>query len=199
MPSGPGPDSEAGARRRVACSPDDPPCEGDEHDGEGTPAHHAIARRVDRRVEGGARPDPREAARLERERAVVGLGERYGVQEIAIDRWNSTAVSTALQGEGFTINQFGQGFASMAAPTKELERRVLGGEVNHGKHPVLRWMAANASARTDSADNLKPDKQTSAEKIDGIVALIMGLSRAMVHYKPLQSVYETRDMHFLIL
>lgn len=69
---------------------------------------------------------------------VVELGERFGVQEIAIDRWNSTAVNTSLQEEGFTINQFGQGFASMAAPVKELKRAILSGDFRHGANPILR-------------------------------------------------------------
>ena len=64
----------------------------------------------------------------------------------------------------------------MSAPTKEFERRLLAGELNHAGNPVLRWMANNVTVRTDPAGNLKPDKQTSADRIDGIVAAILGLS-----------------------
>lgn len=106
--------------------------------------------------------------------------ERFRVREIAIDRWNATQISTQLQEEGLTVALFGQGFASMAAPCRELERLVMGGELAHGGNAVLRWMAANCAAAQDPAGNLKPDKAKSTEKIDGIVALLMGLGRAIV-------------------
>ncbi len=106
--------------------------------------------------------------------------ERFRVREIAIDRWNATQISTQLQEEGLTVALFGQGFASMAAPCRELERLVVGAELEHGSNPVLRWMASNCSAAQDPAGNLKPDKARSTEKIDGIVAMLMALGRATV-------------------
>jgi phage terminase large subunit-like protein len=66
----------------------------------------------------------------------------------------------------------------MNFPTKKLEEIVLAGRLAHGGHPVLRWMAGNVSLETDAADNWKPSKKKSIERIDGIVALIMGLSGA---------------------
>jgi len=75
---------------------------------------------------------------------------------------------------------FGQGFASMSAPTKELERRILEGSINHGNHPVMRWMASNVTVEQDAAGNVKPSKKKSTERIDGIVASIMALGRVMV-------------------
>jgi phage terminase large subunit-like protein len=75
--------------------------------------------------------------------------------------------------------QFGQGFGSMAAPTKELLNLVLQRKIRHGNHPVLTWMADNMVVRQDPAGNVKPDKAKSTEKIDGMVALIMGLDRAL--------------------
>jgi phage terminase large subunit-like protein len=73
----------------------------------------------------------------------------------------------------------GQGFASMAAPTKELLNLTLSRKLRHGGNPVLRWMADNLVVRQDPAGNVKPDKSKSTEKIDGMVALIMGLDRAI--------------------
>jgi len=67
----------------------------------------------------------------------------------------------------------------MGAPTKELMGLVLGGKVAHGNHPVLRWMASNMVVKQDPAGNMKPDKGKARQKIDGIVAAIMGLDRAM--------------------
>ena len=70
---------------------------------------------------------------------------------------------------------FGQGYASMNAPTKRLEQLVIAGQLAHGGNPVLRWMADNVSLETDAADNWKPSKKRSRERIDGIVATIMGV------------------------
>jgi len=122
---------------------------------------------------------------------VVGLGERYGVQEIAIDRWNSTAVSTALQGEGFTINQFGQGFASMAGPVKELKRAILAGHFRHGGNPVLRMCFGNVVAEKDAAENEKFTKEKSRGRIDGAVAAAMAVGRILANETG-PSPYETQ-------
>ncbi|MFG1481221.1 terminase TerL endonuclease subunit [Xanthobacter sp. V4C-4] len=112
---------------------------------------------------------------------VVGLGERFGVQEVAIDRWNSTAVNTALQEEGFTINQFGQGFASMAAPVKELKRAILAGHFRHDGNPLLRLCFGNAVAERDAAENEKFTKEKARERgrIDGAVAAAMAIGRIL--------------------
>jgi phage terminase large subunit-like protein len=124
------------------------------------------------------------------------LAEQYELRELAIDRWNSTQLQTELGEDGITVVPFGQGFASMAAPTKELERLTLERRLAHGGHPVLRWMASNVAVKTDPAGNLKPDKSRSTEKIDGIVALVMALGRATLTTNT-QSVYETEGMMIL--
>jgi phage terminase large subunit-like protein len=110
---------------------------------------------------------------------IVELGERYNICDIAIDRWNSTQLQNQLDGDGFNVVQFGQGYASMSAPTKELERLILQGALQHSGNPVLRWMASNVSVEIDAADNMKPSKKKSTEKIDGVVAAIMAIGRAM--------------------
>jgi phage terminase large subunit-like protein len=97
---------------------------------------------------------------------------------VAIDRWNATQVAVHLQDEGLPVNLFGQGFASMAAPSKELERLFLSGQLEHGNHPVLKWMFGNATYRKDPAGNIKPDKERAAEKVDGVVAAVMALGLA---------------------
>ena len=119
------------------------------------------------------------------------LGEILQIIEIPIDRWNSTGLQTDLGGDGFTVVPFGQGFASMSSPTKELERMLLDRKLRHGGHPVLRWMASNVAVMQDPAGNLKPAKNKSTERIDGIVALIMAIGRAIAGEPELPtSVYE---------
>lgn len=124
---------------------------------------------------------------------INALGRQVEIAEIAIDRWNATQLATQLEGDGFTVVLFGQGFASMAAPTKELLRIIAAAELSHGGHPVLRWMASNLAVKQDAAGNLKPARGAPAEKIDGIVALIMALGRAIVQPE-LRSVYDTRGL-----
>ena len=112
------------------------------------------------------------------------LAEKYSIIEVAYDRTFATQLITELTDDGFTMVPFGQGFLSMAAPTEALERLVLGQLIRHGGNPVLRWMASNVCVTQDPAGNLKPDRSKSSEKIDGIVALIMAIGRAMVQPAP---------------
>lgn len=109
------------------------------------------------------------------------LGERYHIKEIAFDRWGATQMVQQLEGAGFTPVQFGQGYKSMSAPSKELLRIVLGHKLVHNRNPVLRWMADNLVVSQDAAGNVKPNKEKSREKIDGIVAGIMALDRTVRH------------------
>ena len=131
------------------------------------------------------------------EKYIVELGERFNIREIAYDRWNATMMVQALQDDGFTMVPFGQGFRDMSPPTKELMRLVLEGSLRHNSHPVLRWNMDNVFVRTDPAGNLKIDKEKSTEKVDGAVALVMALDRAMKNMNTGASVYDERG--FLIL
>ena len=89
-------------------------------------------------------------------------------------------VTSQLVSDGITIVPVCQGFRDMSAPTKELEKLLLSKRLQHGGNPVLRWMADNVSVREDPAGNLKPDKAKSTGRIDGIVATIVALGRAIV-------------------
>lgn len=108
--------------------------------------------------------------------------EICNVVELARDRWNATQITTQLMGDGVTMVDFGQGFASMSAPSKELEKLVLAGELNHGGNELLAWMIDCTSITTDPAGNIKPvkpDRRETTSRIDGVVASIMGLGRAI--------------------
>jgi phage terminase large subunit-like protein len=97
---------------------------------------------------------------------------------LAIDRWNATETAVKLTQEGLPVVLFGQGFASMGAPSKELERLVLANGFHHGAHPVLRQHAKVVAVESDAAENLKPAKHKSTQRIDGVVALVMALGIA---------------------
>lgn len=128
------------------------------------------------------------------EKFICDLAEKYHILEIAVDRWNATQMIQNLEGEGFTIVPFGQGFSSMSAPTKEFYRLLMEGQIIHGGHPVLRWMAGNVVIDTDPAGNIKVTKAKSKEKIDGIVAAIMALDRCIRQEGQSGSVYDERGL-----
>lgn len=114
-------------------------------------------------------------------KTIVELAGLYSIREIGFDRTFAGEIVQELMAEGLTMVQFGQGFLSMAAPTAELLRLVLAGELQHGDQPVMTWCAANLVVATDPAGSLKPDKERSPEKIDGISALCNALGLAMRH------------------
>ena len=134
------------------------------------------------------------------------LDAGYNIRELAFDRWGATKlVQDLINSERFTadptkepdkipIIPFGQGFASMASPTKELMSIVLSNKLRHGGHPVLRWNADNMVVSQDPAGNLKPDKAKATQKIDGMVSLIMGLDRATRHSDEESSIYDERGI-----
>ncbi|HLZ08959.1 MAG TPA: terminase TerL endonuclease subunit, partial [Chloroflexota bacterium] len=106
---------------------------------------------------------------------------RYKVPDVAYDEWNAVQISNSLAKKGVEMTVFGQGFASMSEPTNRLMELVLNRELAHLDNPVLRWNASNLVVKQDEAGNFKPNKDKSSEKIDGIVALIMGLGRAIAN------------------
>lgn len=123
---------------------------------------------------------------------IIEDSEKFAIREYAFDRFNSTQLVRNLMDEGVNMVPFGQGFVSMSAPVKELEKLVLQKQIAHGGNPVLKWMASNISAKQDPAGNIKFDKSKSSEKIDGMVALAMALGRAIV-----QPAYQEPTIHFL--
>jgi phage terminase large subunit-like protein len=126
------------------------------------------------------------------------LAEKYDIKEIAYDRWGATHLVTQLQADGAECVPIGQGFASLSAPTKELDKLITSKALRHGGNPVLRWMAGNVAIEQDAAGNLKPSKKKSREKIDGIVALVMAVDR-LTRHEHSASVFEDDDYDMVTL
>lgn len=127
---------------------------------------------------------------------IAELAQTFDIREIGFDRWNATQLIVNLMADGRTCTPIGQGFGQMSAPCKDLLTLVLQKQIHHGGNPVLRWMADNMAVVQDAAGNLKPSKQKSSEKIDGMVALVMATDRAVRNgHKP--SVYDERG--FVVL
>lgn len=130
------------------------------------------------------------------EKFIEELGMKYNIKEIAFDRWGAVQMVQNLEGLGFTVVPFGQGFKDMSPPTKELMKLTMENRIAHGGQPVLSWMMDNIHVRTDPAGNVKPDKDKSTEKIDGAVAMIMALDRS-VRNESKESVYNERGILIL--
>lgn len=128
------------------------------------------------------------------ENFIEELALKYNIREIAFDRWGAVQMVQNLEELGLTVVPFGQGFKDMSPPTKELMKLTLEQKIAHGGHPVLRWMMDNILIRTDPAGNIKPDKEKSTEKIDGAVATIMALDRALRCRGTSNSVYDNRGL-----
>jgi phage terminase large subunit-like protein len=129
------------------------------------------------------------------EAAIVDLCERFRVESIAVDRWNSTATQTRLLEQGLPVVKFGMGFASMNPACKEVERLVLSRRLYHTGSPVLRWNLANVQLSVSPAGDIKIDKARAKDKVDGATALAMAVGVAQTDAGP--SVYAERG--FLVI
>jgi len=127
------------------------------------------------------------------EQKIKQLAKEYHVLEWAYDRWGATQLVQRLQDDGAKMVPVGMGYASLSAPTKYLETLVLQKKLIHGGHPVLRWNMDSVMVEQDAAGNLKPSKAKSTQRIDGIVALIMAMSRLMLRSNK-QSPYSERGV-----
>lgn len=107
--------------------------------------------------------------------------EAYDILEVAFDPWGMPQMQSELLDAGWPFVRFGQGMPQMTGPTRELIRAVMGGMFRHGGNPVAEWEAGNVVTREDSRGGIRFDKEASADKIDGIIAAVMGLDRACRH------------------
>lgn len=126
----------------------------------------------------------------------------FKVKEIGYDPWNASSITNALVKAGIEMVPVRQGFASLSPPLKELKRLVLASKPSrvlfrHGSHPVPRWMVGNLAVAMDPAGNVKPDRARSADKIDGVAAATIALSRAMAAPPVRTSAYEKRGLTVL--
>ena len=127
---------------------------------------------------------------------IMELGKEFRIQSICYDRWNASQLVIDLTNEGVPMEPFGQGFQSMAAPSKQLESLILSKQILHNGNPVLKWMISNTVMEEDAAGNIKPSKKKSSEKIDGVVSLIMSLGSYMTE-GDVSSVYNERGLLIL--
>jgi phage terminase large subunit-like protein len=130
---------------------------------------------------------------------VIELTAKYKIECIAFDRWNASQLVIQLTNDGANMKPFGQGFISMSAPTKEIEKMFLSNEITHDGNPVMEWMMTNVMLRFDPAGNIKIDKAKSTEKVDGPVAMVMAYAQIMVEDRPTIYTSGEREKGLLML
>lgn len=128
---------------------------------------------------------------------IISDSEIFNIESIAYDRWNSSQLVIDLIDAGAALRKIGQGYASLSAPTKQIEAEVLNKSISHDGNPVMAWMMSNVDLSSDPAGNVKPDKARSNEKIDGVVAMVMARAEAMDLEKEAGSFYDNNEMLFL--
>ena len=127
---------------------------------------------------------------------LLDLVSRFAVQAVAFDPFQATQLSTRMLAEGLPMIEVRPTVLNFSEPMKTLEALVLQRKLVHDGDPVLTWMASNVVAHLDAKDNIYPRKERAENKIDGIVALIMALSRAI---KPGDSVVLGSDYELMLL
>jgi len=114
------------------------------------------------------------------EEFIIKLADKYDIREIGYDPWNAMQTAVRLEDEGLTMVEVRQGFKSMSPPMKEIEQICMGKKIIHGGHPVLRWNVGNVYVKMDENENIRPVKTKGTERIDGLVAMINAMNRAML-------------------
>ena len=122
------------------------------------------------------------------------LARRFEIQEISYDPWQSQHLANRLSGEGMPMIEYRQTVQNMSEPMKTLEAWVFQRRLHHDGGAVLTWMLSNVVAHLDAKDNIYPRKEFPENKIDGVIALIMAIGRALADEQDGPSIYETRGL-----
>jgi phage terminase large subunit-like protein len=124
------------------------------------------------------------------------INVEFDLKAVAYDRWmfKSFNVQCAELGVELPLEEFGQGYVSMAQPVQLLEAAVLDRRLKHAGHPILRWQISNVAIEMDPAGNRKPSKKRATGHIDGVVSLLMAMGAAARTPPPRRSIYEDRGV-----
>ncbi len=112
---------------------------------------------------------------------LIKLRSDFEIIEVPYDPFQATQFSTRMMAEGFPMLEVGATVKNFSEPMKELEALILKKQINFTDCPILTWMFGNVVAKLDKKDNIFPNKERAQNKIDGVVALIMTINRAIFH------------------
>jgi phage terminase large subunit-like protein len=107
---------------------------------------------------------------------VTLAGQQTFISAIGVDPWKATALVSDFEALGHRCYAVSQGYAAMTAPCLLLERLVLKDMIVWDGNPMFTWMVGNCAVDIDKNENIKPSKEESNERIDGISALLTGLA-----------------------
>ncbi|MCK2042555.1 terminase large subunit [Chromohalobacter sp. TMW 2.2308] len=127
---------------------------------------------------------------------IKDLAGRFDIQEIAYDPWRATQLAHQLMKDGAEVIEYRNTVQNMSPAMREMEAAITGSRWRHSADPVLTWMASNVVAKSDAKDNIYPRKEKEENKIDGIIAILMALGRAVLteNDEAEQSIYDTTDV-----
>jgi len=125
------------------------------------------------------------------------LAPRHLPQQVGYDPWNATQFAQQLDKEGFTAVEVRQGMRSLSEPSKLLEVLILKKRLHQDGNEVMTWCVSNAGVVQDENGNIRPVKTNDRNRIDGVVAAVIALSRLMVLQEPKRSIYQTRGFSVL--
>ena len=114
---------------------------------------------------------------------ILDLAKQIDLQDAAFDDWQANYLITRLSNTSIPVVDFNQTVKNMSDPMKEVEARVIARTLWHDGNPVMTWMMGNVAAKIDAKENIYPRKENDNDpncKIDGPVALIMAMGRALV-------------------
>ncbi|MFF2525906.1 terminase large subunit [Streptomyces liangshanensis] len=130
--------------------------------------------------------------------------DAFDVKSLGFDRWGSTPLTNDLEGERAPMVGVGQGFKTMSPALKAVQRLLMQGQqagqrqmLRHDGNPVMAWMVDNLAVAMDSAGNVKPDKATAGDKIDGVSALCDAMSEVLARPPKRVSAYEDADFEVI--
>ncbi|QOZ26163.1 terminase large subunit [Bradyrhizobium sp. CCBAU 51753] len=109
---------------------------------------------------------------------VRSLADRFIVREVGFDATYAQAVMRPLQDDGFEVVTIRQGWVTQSPALNLVEAAIISRKFKHGGHPILRWNFANVAIETDKNSNRTIHKGKSTDRIDGVAATWMAVSRA---------------------
>jgi len=125
------------------------------------------------------------------EEDMLALVAEYGPDEVVFDPYRAAQLEQRLTKNGITAVELGQTVKNLSLPMKEFESAIKAGRVHHDGNPMLTWMMSNVVAKLDAKDNIYPRKEKPEQKIDGAVASIMGIARAISSEQETTSFWES--------
>lgn len=108
---------------------------------------------------------------------IIAAMEKYNVREFVIDPTRMWGETPKFEKEGIPVVAHRQVVLTMSAPMKRMEALIESGKIIHDGDPVLAWAVSNVTGAPDKKDNVYPNKESPANKIDPVIAILFALYR----------------------